>query len=114
MIKLRETQERSPTSMLLEPPFSLNRSSAIDLSAPPRWRQMKHACGENPRRVYGNTRMDNIWAFREVYDTARQIKEKQDAYCERALNNEWSGLGEYPEELKWEALVDVLRGRVKV
>ena len=75
---------------------------------------MKHACGENPRRVYGNTRMDNIWAFREVYDTARKIKEKQDAYCEKALNNEWTSLGDFPEELKWEALVDILRGRVKV
>ncbi len=24
------------------------------------------------------------------------------------------GLGQYPEDLQWEALVDVLRGRVKV
>ena len=55
-----------------------------------------------------------IWAFREVYNTARKIKEKQDAYCEKALNNEWTSLGDFPEELKWEALVDILRGRVKV
>ncbi|THH04772.1 hypothetical protein EW145_g5277 [Phellinidium pouzarii] len=114
VIKLRPTSERSPTSMLLEPPFTLNSSDSIDLSLPPRWRQMKHACGENPRRVYGNSRMDNIWAFREVYDKARQIKEKQDAFCEKALDGEWSGLGAFPEELQWEALVDVLRGRVKV
>ena len=58
--------------------------------------------------------MDNVWAFREVYDKARQIKAKQDNYCERALRDDWQGLGEFPEELKWEALVDVLRGRVKV
>ncbi|KAI5114873.1 hypothetical protein M0805_008172, partial [Coniferiporia weirii] len=114
VIKLRDTAERTPTSKLLEPPFTLNSSDTIDLSLPPRWRQMKHACGENPRRVYGNTRMDNIWAFREVYDKARQIKEKQDAYCEKALDGEWAGLGAFPEELQWEALVDVLRGRVKV
>ena len=75
---------------------------------------MKHACGENPRRVYGNTRMDNIWAFREVYDTARKIKEKQDAYCLGALNKGWNSFGNFPEEPKWEALVDILRGRVKV
>ncbi|KAH8116643.1 composite domain of metallo-dependent hydrolase [Phellopilus nigrolimitatus] len=114
VIKLRDTAERSPTSKLLEPPFTLNRSEVIDWSMPPRWRQMKHACGENPRRVYGNTRMDNIWAFREVYDKARQIKEKQDAYCSKVLSDEWAGLGAFPEELQWEALVDVLRGRVKV
>jgi hypothetical protein len=48
------------------------------------------------------------------YDTARQIKEKQDAYCAKALAEEWDGLGDFPEDLQWEALVDVLRGRVKV
>ena len=58
--------------------------------------------------------MDNVWAFREVYGKARQIKVQQDNYCERALRDDWQGLGEFPEELKWEALVDVLRGRVKV
>jgi hypothetical protein len=48
------------------------------------------------------------------YDTARQLKEQQDAYCTRALEGEWEGLGEFPDNLQWEALVDVLRGRVKV
>lgn len=48
------------------------------------------------------------------YDTARQIKESQDAYCSKAMAGEWSGLGDFPEDLQWEALVDVLRGRVKV
>lgn len=52
--------------------------------------------------------------MRQVYDTARQIKEKQDTYCEKVFQDEWTGLGEFPEELQWEALVDVLRGRVKV
>lgn len=105
----------------------------------------RHACGENPSefppfthhtytyllegRVYGNTRMDTFWAFRQAcviqpfrnlflyichrYDTARQLKEQQDAYCTRALAGEWEGLGEFPDNLQWEALVDVLRGRVK-
>jgi hypothetical protein len=39
-IKLRPTQERTPTSMLLEPPFSLN-GTHVDPNLPPRWRQMK-------------------------------------------------------------------------
>ncbi|THH01236.1 hypothetical protein EW145_g6949 [Phellinidium pouzarii] len=114
VIKLRDTAERTPTSKLLEPPFTLNRSDAMDWSLPPRWRQMKHACGENPRRMYKNTRMDNMWAFREVYDKARKIKEEQDVYCEKALRDDWAGLGAFPDDLQWEALVDVLRGRVKV
>lgn len=39
-IKLRPTLERTPTSLLLEPPYSLN-GSYVDPSLPPRWRQMK-------------------------------------------------------------------------
>ena len=65
-------------------------------------------------RIYGFTRMDTAWAFREAYEKARQIKQSQDEYCARAVRDEWSGLGEFPENLQWEALVDVLRGRVKV
>ena len=58
--------------------------------------------------------MDNIWAFREIYDKARQLKESQDAYCGKVLNNDFVGVGPFPEELKYEAIVDILRGRVKV
>ncbi|KAJ6570163.1 carbohydrate esterase family 9 protein [Mycena vulgaris] len=111
-IKLRKTRERSSTSMVLEAPHQIN-SSFPDPTLPPRWRHMKHACGENPR-WYGDTRMDTIYAFREAYNTASQIKKQQDDYCSTALANEWEGLGEFPESLQWEALVDVVRGRVKV
>ncbi|KDQ57519.1 hypothetical protein JAAARDRAFT_156260 [Jaapia argillacea MUCL 33604] len=112
-IKLRPTAERSPTSMLLEPPFGIN-GSEVDPTLPPRWRLLKQACGENPSRVYSGTRMDTIWAFRQGYETARKIKVSQDAYCSSALSGHWEGLGEFPEDLQWEALVDVLRGRVKI
>ncbi|KAG6845918.1 hypothetical protein H0H87_000724 [Tephrocybe sp. NHM501043] len=88
VIKLRPTAERSSSSMLLEPPYSLNNSDTEHLSRP-RWRQMK-------------------------YDKARKIKESQDKYCAKALSNQWDNLGEFPDDLQWEALVDVLRGRVKV
>ncbi|CCM03596.1 uncharacterized protein FIBRA_05734 [Fibroporia radiculosa] len=114
-IKLRKTSERTPSSMLLEPPFQIN-SSFLETAERPRWRQMKHACGENPSRVYDFTRMDTVWAFREAYNKARQIKESQDAYCADALAGNHAVLGNtpFPEDLQWEALVDVLRGRVKV
>lgn len=42
------------------------------------------------------------------------LKDKQDAFCANALAGNWKDLGEFPEDLQWEALVDVLRGRVKV
>lgn len=61
--------------------------------------------------------MDNIWSFRTAYDTARQLKEKQDAFCERVSSADEINIEEditFPENLQWEALVDVLRGRVKV
>lgn len=50
------------------------------------------------------------------YDHARQIKVTQDHFCTKALAGEWAALAgqKFPEELQWEALVDVLRGRVKV
>lgn len=83
-------------------------------------------------RVYGQTRMDTFWQFRKAwvthlltqtpcrtegihrYDTARKLKEKQDSFCAKALKGEWAGESKFPDDLQWEALVDVLRGRVKV
>ncbi|KAI0769727.1 hypothetical protein BD413DRAFT_613748 [Trametes elegans] len=114
VVKLRPTEERSPTSLLLEPSFGLN-GSEVDPSAPPRWRHMKHACGENPR-WYQATRMDTVWAVREAYETARKLKVEQDDFCESALNGKWGAVKgkTFPEDLQWESLVDILRGRVKV
>ncbi|KIP04862.1 hypothetical protein PHLGIDRAFT_36717 [Phlebiopsis gigantea 11061_1 CR5-6] len=114
LIKLRPTKERSPTSMLLESPYSTN-TTEYDPKVAFRWRQMKHACGENPDRVYSGTRMDTTWAFRQAYNKAREIKVAQDEYCAKATKGEWAGLApDFPEDYQWEALVDVLRGRVKV
>ncbi|KIY53424.1 hypothetical protein FISHEDRAFT_33245 [Fistulina hepatica ATCC 64428] len=104
-IKLRPTVEKSTSAMLLESPFELTQR--------PRWRHIKHACGMRKiraGRIHEGTRMDTQWAFREAYETARKIKSQQDEYCDSAL----AALGEFPHDLEWEALVDVLRGRVKV
>lgn len=46
-----------------------------------RRRYMKIACGENPKRVYGHTRMGNAWIFRKQLERAKELKEKQDALC---------------------------------
>ena len=58
--------------------------------------------------------MDTVWAFREAYEHARKLKVSQDEFCAKAKRGEWAGLGAFPEDLQWEALVDVIRGRVKV
>ncbi|TFY76655.1 hypothetical protein EWM64_g7357 [Hericium alpestre] len=112
MLKLRKPSDRSASSMVIEPPHSLN-GTEFDSSAPPRWRHLKQACGENIDR-YG-TRMDTAWSFRSAYNEARKIKLAQDAYCEKAEIGLWESLdGPFPESFQWEALVDVLRGRVKI
>ncbi|KAI0340770.1 hypothetical protein BDW22DRAFT_1359586 [Trametopsis cervina] len=112
-VKLRKTAERSPTSMIIEPPHNLNGSTPDD-DAPLRWRHMKQACGENLIR-YG-TRMDALWAFRSAYNEARKIKHLQDNFCVKAEAGLWDELTEreFPENLQWEMLVDVLRGRVRI
>ncbi|KAI0355379.1 composite domain of metallo-dependent hydrolase [Trametes cingulata] len=113
MVKLRKTSERSPTSMLLEPPYALNNSRP-DPNLPLRWRHLQEACGESVR-AYGN-RMDTMWALRSAYAEARSVRDAQDAFCARAEAGLWGEIEgrSYPEDGRWEALVDVLRGRVKV
>lgn len=66
--------------------------------------------------------MDSAWAFRSAYEAARKVKVAQDEFCAMAEAGAWDELGEldgleggaFPESLQWEALVDVLRGKVKV
>lgn len=113
VIKLRQVKERSPTAMLVEPPFTLN-GTYFDHDLPPRWRHMKHACGENPSSAYSMTRMDSGWEFRLAYESARKLRDAQDKFCSKVEAGLWSGLGDFPEDLQWEALVDVLRGKVKL
>ena len=76
------------------------------------------ACGENPDRVYGQTRKDGQWNFQHAYEKAKKIRDAQEAFCARAVAGEWLALeadgAEFPEELQRESLVDVLRGRIKV
>ncbi len=71
-------------------------------------------CGEGTR-AYGN-RMDNIWALRAAFAVARGFRDAQDAFCSRVETGLWdeAQAQAYPEDYRWEALVEVLRGRVKV
>ncbi|KAF7352632.1 Carbohydrate esterase family 9 protein [Mycena venus] len=110
IVKLRPTSEGSPLSMVVEPPYNLN-GSMDDGST--RWRHLQQACGETPSE-YGNTRPDAIWALRSAYAEARNIRAEQDAYCQKVEAGLWDSLGPFPENLRFESLVDVLRGKVKV
>ncbi|KZO93081.1 composite domain of metallo-dependent hydrolase [Calocera viscosa TUFC12733] len=116
MIKLRPTKERSSSAMVVEPPYGLWNGSDVDPEAPVRWRHMKHACGENPSRVYDSTRMDSIWRFRQAYALAASVRDAQDDYCASALSGDWLQIADqsFPYDLALEALVDTLRGKVKV
>jgi hypothetical protein len=89
-----------------------------------RRRYMKMACGENPKRVYGHTRMGNAWVFRKHMDRARELVERQDEWClaaeaAREGGDEGGiralfGNGGLPEELELESSVAILRGKVGV
>ncbi|KAG9090536.1 hypothetical protein FS749_000470 [Ceratobasidium sp. UAMH 11750] len=120
VIKLgKDARRKGPSAMVLEPPedffVNQNRSEGVKDDGP-RWRHIKHACGENPSGVYSQTRMDSIWRFRQAYDKARQILHEQNRYCASAETGRWDQIRgrEFPEDLEHEALVDVLRGKVKV
>lgn len=59
--------------------------------------------------------MDSIWALRSAYNEARKIKLEQDLFCQKVEAGLWDSVdGHFPNNFKWEMLVDVLRGRVKV
>ena len=48
------------------------------------------------------------------YSKAQEIKNAQDTFCAKALAGQLSESAQFPEDLQWEAAIDVLRGRVKV
>ncbi|CAG8494493.1 17429_t:CDS:10 [Gigaspora margarita] len=86
------------------------------------WRWLKMACGENPKRRYGSagrmpsTRLGEAWLFRKFFNEARTLMQKQDDWCKAAekLNDDEQLNSYFPEELRLESLVALLRGDVKL
>ncbi|KAF9268136.1 carbohydrate esterase family 9 protein [Marasmius fiardii PR-910] len=112
VLKLRKTWEGSPSSMVI------TDSDSDGGSASSGWRYLLQSCNEVTRR-YGINRMDGVWSLRQAYNEARKVMRLQDSFCA----NVESGLvdldpleseSQFPENFKWEMLVDVLRGKVKV
>ncbi|KAJ5711828.1 hypothetical protein N7488_005984 [Penicillium malachiteum] len=88
-----------------------------------RRRYIKIACGENPARVYGHTRMGTAWLFREQMSKAHELRRQQDNWCSAAAaayeqgdNGSIEKLLQrgLPQDLGLELLVSVLRGQVGV
>lgn len=143
-LKYRQPSSHLPQDRLIEPPTSLARlgqgkgstgsqHSAVEHEletglhrndSSSSWRYMKMACGENARRVYRMTRFDEAWDFRRTFNAARALKNKQDAFCDSArsfasLHGSGSSPStladaEFPDDLELEALVALLRGKVKL
>lgn len=105
--KPRWTAENTPQSMLVEPAFEIRNGSWHRTHA---WRHIKHACGENPSRVYSQTRLDTAYDFRRAYTEGSELKAKQERWCEDPKSQKEP----FPTSLEWEALADVIRGQVKV
>lgn len=87
----------------------------------PRSRYMKMACGENPKSVYGHSRMGNVFVLRKWLARAKELVARQDAWCEAAaragstterMRRLVTEKGGFPEELELDSTVGMLRGRV--
>ncbi len=79
---------------------------------------LKMACGENPKRVYGekgrapSTRMGNIAGDREAWAKAADYRRKWEIYREKIKNGEKEDPPE--RDIEMETLVAVLRGEILV
>lgn len=89
------------------------------LSPSQRRRYMKMACGENPIGIYKHTRMGNAWVLRKWLARAKELMDKQDAWCAAARGPSSTQESRllarkegFPEELELESTVGMLRGKV--
>lgn len=94
-----------------------------------RRRYLKLACGENPKGKYSHTRLGLAWLLREHLDKARELNNRQEAWCRDALdiaqssrvfgNGErlsrfLSTSGTRPGDFELETTVALLRGELNV
>lgn len=120
LIKGGETGEENIEELLLE----------YNVPKKDRRRYMKMACGENPSRVYSHTRMGNAWILRKQLARAKDLRDRQDAWCAAAesarrnghaaaaealvtytANGEQTGL---PLDLELDSTVAMLRDKIGI
>jgi imidazolonepropionase-like amidohydrolase len=80
---------------------------------------LKMACGENPKRVYGQrggpaTRMGNVAGFRASWIRAQEYRQRMDAAASGGGNSGGGSGGAPTRDLELETLVGVLRGDILV
>jgi imidazolonepropionase-like amidohydrolase len=80
---------------------------------------LKMACGENPKRVYGNrggpaTRMGNMAGYRAAWIRAAEYRRKTDAEGRQGTGPGGTPSGGTTRDLELETLAEVLRGNILV
>jgi imidazolonepropionase-like amidohydrolase len=79
---------------------------------------LKMACGENPKRVYGekgrspSTRMGNVAGYRDAWIKAREYKRDWDSYEDKIKAGKSADVPD--RDLKLDTLVGVLEGKILV
>ncbi|KAF9083413.1 hypothetical protein BGX23_011504 [Mortierella sp. AD031] len=112
-VKMRKVDTLSTDDMLVQ--------AGVD----DKWRYMKMACGENPKRYYGgylnrmpSTRLGEGWLLRDQFAKATELKRAQDDWCHAAKDLPKWGRHRldkpFPEDLQYESLVGILRDDVKL
>ena len=98
---------------------NLQRNTITSMKFPNAPHSLKMACGENPKRVYGNrgqmpsTRMGNAAGYRKSWIKAQSYLNKLDEY--EAKSDEAKELSYKPtRDLELETLAGVLRGEILV
>ena len=98
---------------------NLQRNTITSMKFPNAPHSLKMACGENPKRVYGNrgqmpsTRMGNAAGYRKSWIKAQSYLSKLDEY--EAKSDEAKELSYKPtRDLELETLAGVLRGEILV
>jgi len=78
------------------------------------------ACGENPKRFYGHTRMGLAWKFRQHLAEAKEVLASQQSWCARAMSEDPNvryraaveGIGS-AKQLEYELTSAMLAGQVR-
>ncbi|KAH7066491.1 hypothetical protein FB567DRAFT_542242 [Paraphoma chrysanthemicola] len=92
-----------------------------------RQRYLKMACGENPKYLYGHSRLGNAWLLRQHLEKARKLKLEQESWCERAESFEKgsdifikgaskfiSAHGQLQDSFEFGATIALLRGEFNI
>ncbi|QSQ19892.1 amidohydrolase family protein [Pyxidicoccus parkwayensis] len=95
--------------------------SAAEMRFPGAKDVLKMACGENPRRVYGEgkkmapaTRMGNVAGYRQAFAQAREYMNKWEDWRKKQKEKPDEAGPEPLRDLKLETLAEVLRGNILV